>query len=185
MGRSDIPLSDEGQAQARALARALREEKFDSAYTSDLRRATETAETILGLAAVPLCIDTRLREFDFGDWEGLTWAEIVERTPGLASDVWTDAKAYHPAGGESFDEVKRRAASFLSDIERAPQRCVLVATHAGVLHAMLAALAPRLPLDQNGLKVVFSPASVTRVAMDAGGARLITVNDVSHLDTPT
>ena len=182
-GHSDVPLSDEGHAQARALARVLRGERFDRAYASDLKRAIETAETILSGAAARLEVDARLREFDFGTWEGLTWDEIVERFPSRAHDVPTDARAYHPDGGESFGDVEARVASFLAELEGLPAARVLVATHAGVLHAAMSVLAPRLDDDQRALKVVFSPAGITRVTMDEGHARLITVNDVSHLNS--
>lgn len=162
----------------------MREEPFDRAYASDLERAIETARTILGPSGVAVVVDARIREFDFGLWEGLRWDQIIERWPHHASDVWTDALGYHPEGGESFEDVVRRVGSFLADLEREPAQCVLVATHAGVLHAALRVLAPRLPQEQRALKVAFSPAGITRVTMDADGVRLISLNDVEHLNSP-
>ena len=73
--------------------------------------------------------------------------------------------------------------AFLSEVEQERWSRVLIATHAGVLHAALAVLAPRLSEDQRALKLVFAPASITRITMDGGDARLITVNDVSHLSS--
>lgn len=143
-------------------------------------RAVETAKIVLGEAGVDVCVDPRLREFDFGLWEGLTWAEICERWPRQAAKTLTDALAYRPEGGEAFADVEARVASFLADLERAAPARVLVATHAGVLHALLAVLSPRLLPEQRELKIVFSPAGITRVTMNGERARLITVNDVSH-----
>lgn len=160
-------------------------ETFDRAYASNLERALETARIILAGSGVAIQVDPRLREFDFGQWEGLTWEQIVQRSPHLEPGAWADAKSYRPEGGESFAEVQVRAGSFLRDLERDPAPRVLVATHAGVLHAVLAVLAPRLSEEDRALRVVFSPASITRITMEEGHARLITVNDVSHLDSVT
>lgn len=182
-GHSDIPLSDEGRAQARALAAVLRGERFDRAFASDLGRAIETAQTILSGSNLEVTIDARLREFDFGLWEGLTWDEIVARWPRYGEAGWADAKGYQPEGGESFAAVEARVGAFLSELAQESFERVLVATHAGVLHAALAVLGPRLSTDHRSMKIVFSPASITRITMEGEQARLITVNDVSHLDT--
>ena len=162
----------------------MQAETFDRAFASDLQRAIETAETILAGTGTSVTVDPRLREFDFGLWEGLTWDEILERWPHYAEKSWTDAQGYHPEGGESFADVQARVAAFLDDLERRPAARILVATHAGVLHAALSVLSPRLSADDRAMRIVFSPASITRVTMDGAQARLITVNDVSHLNSP-
>lgn len=154
---------------------------FTRAFSSDLVRASETAEIIAEPQRVPVITDIRLREFDFGEWEGRTWAEIVERWPELKDRSYTAARSYEPAGGESFADVVRRAGSFLNDLRRFDDDRILVVTHAGVLHAFLAALGPALQ-GPDPLSVSFSTASVTRVAMEGSTARLITVSDDAHLD---
>ena len=182
-GGSDIALSDEGRAQAQALALALRDDRFDAIYASDLRRAIETARIIAGLHGLDVRLDPRIREFDFGAWEGLTWDEITERWPEFRDQRATAAKLYQPQGGETFERVCERVRAFLDDVRRRPEEGVLVVTHAGVLHAVLAVLGETLrdrPAD--GLSVSFSQASITRIAMNGDEARIITLNDVSHLD---
>src|SRR5471032_2762037 len=82
-GQTDIPLDDEGLAQAQALAAHLRDEHFDLAVASDLVRARATAEVILGARELPLELSAQLRDMHFGLWEGLTWDEIVARWPEL------------------------------------------------------------------------------------------------------
>ncbi len=156
-------------------------ERFDRAYASDLGRAIETAQAIAAGSNVEVVVDARLREFNFGLWEGLTWDEIVARWPQHADRGYTDARGYQPEGGEKFSDVQARVASFLDEVEHAGFGRVLVATHAGVLHAALAALAPRLSVYERALKIAFSPASITRVTMEGEQVRLITINDVSHL----
>jgi broad specificity phosphatase PhoE len=140
----------------------------------------ETARTIArphGLDVVP---DARLREFDFGEWEGLTWTQIVERWPELAVQPYTEAQLYHPNGGESFDAVVARARSFLDDVQRLTDANVLVVTHAGALHALIEALGPNLR-GRPSEPIVFTTASITRVAMEPDGPRLITLDNVDHL----
>ncbi len=183
-GHSDIPLSAEGRAQAQALADVLRERRFARAYASDLGRAMETARAIAaphGLAVAP---DARLREFNFGAWEGLTWNEITERWPELRDHGSTAAKLYQPEGGESFDEVCARVGAFFEDIRTPSDETVLVVTHAGVLHATLEVFGASI-VDRKGdaLSLSFNPASITELAMDGDAVRIITLNHVAHLDS--
>lgn len=183
-GRSDIPLSEEGRAQAQALCVALRGHRFDTIYASDLQRAIETARIIAKPHRLEVQIDRRIREFDFGEWEGLTWPEIVERWPEFREHGATAAKLYQPEGGERFDDVCVRVESFLEDLRRTPREHVLVVTHAGVLHAVLEVLGESIQdRPGDGLSVSFSQASVTRITMSGEQVRLITLNDVSHLSS--
>ncbi|HET9029808.1 MAG TPA: histidine phosphatase family protein [Candidatus Aquilonibacter sp.] len=184
-GRSDIPLSDEGRAQAQALARALAPARFDAVFASDLQRAVETATIIAAPHGLAVQRDARIREFDFGAWEGLTWNEIVARWPEFRDQGATAAKLYQPQGGERFEDVCDRVASFLDDLRATRYEDVLAVTHAGVLHAVLEVLGSAIEdRPGDGLSVSFSQASVTRIAMNGEQARLITLNDVSHL-SPT
>jgi len=176
-----VPLSDRGRAQADAIAIALRNIPFTQAFSSDLQRARETAETIVAARTLPVATDVRLREFDFGEWEGLTWNEIVARWPQYAQRLPTQPGRYEPVGGERFEHVIARVGSFLDErVRHGTARYVLAVTHAGALHAALETLAPE-GFDPQGK--IFSTASITRVAMDDGRARIITLNDVSHLDS--
>ena len=182
-GHTDVPLSDEGRAETAALGRALAHDDFDFAVASDLQRAHDTARAIVG-ERIPVMLDSRWREFDFGAWEGLTWDEITDRWPEYAAVNSFSAATYRPQGGESFDDVCVRVSDALKDLRVAPHHNILVATHAGALHAMLQVLfsggnqeAP----DIFGVR--FLPASITRVRFIDGRAHLVSLNDVSHLDS--
>src|SRR3954470_21444020 len=95
-GRTDIPLTAEGERVAReVLAPKLRETSFDLVLSSPLQRARETAR----LAGFEPEIDERLREFDYGDYEALTTVEIRERRPDW--DLWRDGCP----GGENAADV--------------------------------------------------------------------------------
>lgn len=167
-----------------ALRSALQARSFHAVYASDLSRAWQTAEIISEPHHLPVKRDARIREFNFGAWEGLTWLEIIQRWPQFAEQGGTAAKSYTPEGGESFDDVCERVQAFLADVRACPHERVLVVTHAGVLHAVLDVMGAAIE-DRNGdhLAVAFSQASITTIAMEGERARLITLNDVSHLHT--
>jgi len=89
---------------------------FDRVVSSDLSRAYETARIIAG--ETPVERDARWSEFAFGEWEGLTWEEIVERWPAAGEHAHTAAKRYEPPGGETFDAVCDRVAAALRELLR-------------------------------------------------------------------
>jgi broad specificity phosphatase PhoE len=179
-GRTDIPLSEIGRAQARAVSLRLQGEPFNRCYASDLDRATETARIIVEPRGMAVTIEPRIREFDFGEWEGLTWDEIVARWPDVQAYGSTAARLYHPQGGESFDAVCARVASFVADLRLCGDARVLAVTHAGVLHALFEVFGDTLE-GRGPEPIRFAHASVTHIAIEPKRARIVTLNDVSHL----
>jgi alpha-ribazole phosphatase len=174
-GRTDIPLSVLGRAAARAIAQTLRSERFDRIYSSDLVRAAETARILGESRGADIMLDERLREFDFGRWEGLTWDEIVTADPQLAGHSSTAVKLYAPEGGESFPQVSARVAQFLDDLTRENPGAAAVVTHAGVLHAIFSVLG-LTPRER------FTAGGITRIAVEDGGASVLTLDDRRHLN---
>lgn len=177
-GRTDVSLSSEGRAQAQALSRSLRDEQLDAIYSSDLVRARETAAAIAKPHGVDVRLDERLREFDFGGWEGLTWDQIVARFPRAARSGRTSARDYAPDGGERFALVCDRVRAFLDDARSSSAARVLAVSHAGVLHAFADVIFGK---RMDALGLFFAPASATRIAFDADEPRLVTLNDTTHL----
>lgn len=177
-----MPLSAQGTAQARAIATALQSEPLDRIYSSDLSRAAETARIVGRDRDAEIVIDERLREFDFGRWEGLRWDEIVAAYPNLAGQGSSAAKRYAPEGGESFAQVCARVESFLDDLSREQLAAVAVVTHAGPMHAMLSVLglAPSESQADN-LSFSFTPGGITRIALENGRASIVNLNDLRHL----
>lgn len=170
-GQTDIPLSDEGRLQAARLTARLRDEPVERIYTSDLLRARETASAIAAPHRLEPMPDSRLREFAFGAWEGLTWAEILAERPHLSEANWHHAQRYAPEGGEDFDAVCARVRSFCDELAAQGVRTAVAVTHAGTLHAFLSVL--DLPESKQPVAVNFFPASITRVANDGNRWRLI------------
>jgi broad specificity phosphatase PhoE len=175
-GHTDIPLDRRGRSQASALCRALASDAFDAAFSSDLLRAKETAERILRVHSAPLTLDARLREMRFGDWEGLTWSEIVERDP-VAAERGANARGefYVPTRGESFADLCVRVGEALNEILAVDYERVLVVTHAGPLHAIMK-MAFEQP-DDESLRIKFTPASVTRIRFEGERATLVSLNE--------
>ena len=146
-GQSDVKLTEEGRKQAEKLADNFPVAKVDAIYASDLCRAMVTAETIAKKFGLKVQAEPAFRELSFGDWEGLTYQQIV--------DKWEEAMAnflQHPdileiPGGESFPAVQQRAMKRLNElIEKHDGQTIVVVAHGAVLRTMLTA-ALHMPLQ--------------------------------------
>jgi broad specificity phosphatase PhoE len=162
-GHADVPLDDEGIAQARALAVHLGTEHFDVARTSDLSRASVTADAIGDACDIAVVRDARLREMDFGRWEGLTWQQIAASDSRLERTAGFSARYYAPPGGETFEQLCARVAPVIAEIVatlRADSNALIV-SHAGVMHALMSLLLA--PSDPALIGVRFVPAAILRL----------------------
>lgn len=131
-GSLDNELCREGREQIAGLKEVLHKVKFDCVYCSPLKRAIETAEIL----EVNYTTDDRLREMNFGLFEGLSYKEISNRYP-IESDEWKkDFVNYRTPEGESLLDVYNRAKSFIEDIKGKHQK-ILVITHQGVIGSSL------------------------------------------------
>ena len=127
-GQADPPLTALGEQQAAdAVLRIEAQGPFAAVYASDLVRAHHTAEIVAACLSLPVTLDARLRERSWGEWEGLTRAEIDAGWPG---DL--DARRY-PPGFETDPDVLVRARPALDAIVAAHDGAVLVVTHGGVV----------------------------------------------------
>jgi probable phosphoglycerate mutase len=139
-GQADPPLSERGRAQVQAAAPELANGGFAGLYTSDLRRASETAAMLgraLGLIPQP---DPRLREFHVGLWSGLTHAQIEAGWPGQYARFRMRELDFRPGGGEAPEELVERIEAAFDDIAgRHPDGRVLVVSHGGVARSLAGA----------------------------------------------
>jgi broad specificity phosphatase PhoE len=125
-GWADPALNDTGRAQARVLAKHLRSTPFAAVYSSDLRRAHETAEIVAVPHHVPVIVEPGLREVNVGAWSGLTRAEVEQRFPG----------GERP-GGETRQQHTARVLAAAERIARAhPDDRILLVSHGGTMRAL-------------------------------------------------
>ncbi len=129
-GQSDPPLNECGRQQASCMAQELRRSSFAALYSSDLRRARETAQIIGEELGLPVIRDSRLREIHLGRWQGMLSAEIEAQYP-LEFRLWHDAPlAAQPPGGESIPTLARRVLEAINEIAvRYPDQRIGVVTH--------------------------------------------------------
>ena len=179
-GHGDPPLTDLGVAQVEALAARVAASQPVAVWTSPLRRAYDTAAPLARLLGVEPRVDERLRETDFGEWEGLTFAEIQERNPAELR-AWLGDPSVPAPGGESFEQVTRRVRQARdAAIAAHPGETVAVVSHVTPVKVLL-----RLALD--------APSVVYRLHLDLasishaewypdGNAIVRRVNDTAHLD---
>lgn len=141
-GITDVPLNENGIAQAKACGNALKDVHFDRILSSDLSRALVTAETIRGSRQLEITTDERLREINFGDWEKLLFSEIEERWPGLIDQMYRRPDIVKVPNGESFQEVQDRAWSAVSDFlnENNEDETILITCHGGTIRTILCKL---------------------------------------------
>ena len=194
-GQTDTALSALGRLQAKAIGLRLAGERFDAIYASDLARAWDTAQAIAqaGAAAVaaegtqgvqaPMPIaDRRLREMDFGEWEGKTSSEIALSHPEEHQRSKARDPDFRIPGGESFNDLYTRVVGCVTALSAAhPGQSICVVAHGGILDMMFR--------HTNGIGLerarVFSlyNAAFNCLEFESGRFRLEVWGDVAHLDT--
>lgn len=131
LGHLDLPSSTAGLAQCVAQAAGLR---VDAVLSSDLARAAAPAQAIAANLGLPLQVDARWRELDFGRWDGRPAAAIP---PAQLRQFHADPDACPPPGGERWAQLQARIGAAIADL---PAGDVLVVAHAGAIRAALAQL---------------------------------------------
>lgn len=134
-GLIDTALSIQGQAEAESAARLIKGMAFDAVYLSPLKRAIQTA----GILGYEGKCDDRLREMNFGIFEGLNYGDMLKRYPDETENWARDYINYRIPKGESLMDVYERVSDFLSDISK-KKGDILVITHEGVIKCALCSI---------------------------------------------
>jgi alpha-ribazole phosphatase len=184
MGQMDVPLDETGQAQVLAVSRRLADERPAIIYTSGLKRAQQTALAIQSAMNThpEVKADARLNEMHFGDWQGKTYAELMENDPVALARWESDRLDGAPPNGESFQMLANRVrAAYQAICSEHPDQTVLVAGHGGSLQVLIV-LALELP-PETFWKMRLSNASLSELQIHQAGATLLLLNDTSHLSS--
>lgn len=137
-GWAPIGLAATGREQAdRVAAELASSDPIDAVVSSDLDRAVETADPIADAVGVPVETDTRLRERDFGVYQGLSSSAFFDRFPALdLLENGSDAASYTPESGESWVSVRDRVRAAFETVT-ARSGTVVVVTHVNPIRLIL------------------------------------------------
>jgi broad specificity phosphatase PhoE len=178
-GWSDIPLNKAGRKQAQLLAHRLKHEVIDVLYTSDLKRAVETAHAIAKSVNLQLIKTKKLRERNIGILEGINFQESMEKYKDVFAKLFNSSdETFKGHGGESEKEVKQRIQELLNEIRAKHQeKIVAIVTHGGTKHHII-----RLLVHDFFQDMQFGNTAITILKKDRDGAYQITLlSDTSHL----
>lgn len=180
-GRTDLPLTDLGRAQAAAAAKRIAGvEPITAIVSSPLLRAKQTAHAVGAALGLEVQIDDRLREIDFGAWEGMTFAE-ARHNGGESFKQWARDSTIAPPGGESQSECLERVSAARRDIvHNQPGSRVLIVTHMTPVKMLLAEVFGSIEVTR---RINLDLASISRVdyPLEEGRSVVKLVNDISHL----
>lgn len=169
----DVQLSDDGRAEAAALARLFSGKAVTVVQSSPRRRARETAEPIAAALATTVEIEPALDEIDFGRWTGLSFEELA---PDPLWQRWNAARSTaRPPDGETMAEAQARVIGHVERLGRKLGRgqAVLV-SHCDVIRAALLHVLAR-PVDAWS-EIEVKPASVSTLVFGPGGLSISAIN---------
>lgn len=176
-GHLDIPLSNQGIEQAKKLADYLKDKKIDAIYTSDLKRAVQTAEYIAAAKSMKYRLLPSLREVDVGELEGLRWHEVKKEYPD-----WVKKQHVHDyPGGETRIEIERRVSNLWdSVVKRHKGDGVVLVTHGGIIKALICQILGISQEDRSNF--IVDNASVSTIIVADSGAKLKMLNNTVFLE---
>ncbi|MGI8923017.1 MAG: histidine phosphatase family protein [Fimbriimonadales bacterium] len=182
-GHADIELDETGLEQAESCSVALQQESVDAVYSSDMKRTVATAEALSQKIGVQKRSDHRLRERDYGSWEGMTRDEILERDGEAYLAYKRDPVLQLSGGGENGIDVFARVGYFLVELlERHASGTVAIFTHGGSGSALIAALLHGSPATADCFRL--SNCGITEITFDEiGTRRMVRFDDCSHFRT--
>ena len=137
-GSTDCELTERGKEQAVSLKTAFASVPLDLVLESPLKRAKTTVDLILGEKEVPRLEDGRLKELDFGGWEGKSYTEL--QGDPLYEQWCREWKTTCPPRGECFLDLAQRVRSFYGDLLKREEERVLIVAHHAVLQQLMACL---------------------------------------------
>ncbi|MED4584710.1 histidine phosphatase family protein [Brevibacillus choshinensis] len=151
LGHSDVSLNEQGRNEAKELAKRLMYAGSEPVrlYSSDMRRCVQTAQPLAEAWNVPLTIVPALRELSFGDWELLTYEQLMEQDGERATRWYDDPFKHAPPNGESLRQLGERVDHWLhgvfAETSADESDTKVFVTHGGVIRWFQAAWLEREP----------------------------------------
>jgi probable phosphoglycerate mutase len=180
-GHGDSHLTEEGIAQAEAIARRLEDEPCDVLISSDLGRAHETAKRVAARNGKPIVLDPRMRERAFGVGEGMSYAELDRVYPGSFLRTGEVDPDLCVPGGESRRQFHARVCGAFEDIAaKHAGRNLIVVAHGGVLSSLYRHI-KAIPLESVH-PIPIANASYNLLHHDGRAWTIETWSDTAHLD---
>jgi phosphoserine phosphatase len=174
------PLNAHGRRQVQALAKFVRNIGVGALYSSDLKRAEETAALLAEQLGYAPIFDERLRERNIGIWQGLTLDEMRAWYPGSYKGLLADVDGYQVPGGESRREVQKRMKAAFDDILKQDKgETVGIVSHTTAIRALLESL---LPGHVSPETAVDNTSVTTITRQEDGEWHLVVMNDGAHLE---
>ncbi len=175
-----MALTEVGIDQAARAAARLANWPVDAIITSPLQRTRQTATPLAAATGLPITVDERLIEADFGEWEGLTFAEAAARNPELHHD-WVGDVTVAPPGGESFADAALRVAHARAAIVDAHRgQTIVLVSHVTPIKSLLRDAMRVGPELLYGLHLDLASVSLVEYFSDGGSVGRL-INDTSHL----
>ncbi len=179
-GRRDIPLNEQGRLEAACAARALRQVPLAAVYSSPLSRARETAEAVAAGRDLAVTVDEAFTDLDYGEWTEY-WDVEARAKFGDQYRQWKESPHLVKfPGGESLDDVRRRAAPRLTELARQnPEGTIALVSHRVVLKLLLC---EAKGLDNSHFwEVRLDTGAISVLEYGNGRLRVAVENDTRHL----
>jgi phosphoserine phosphatase len=178
-GRSEVELDDVGIRQAELLGKYLSDLKLDAIYSSPVRRALDTANIVARYQKTDVQVAQGLSDLDFGEWQSLREQEVRRRYPALLDEWHNSPHKVRMPGGESLEDVRRRAIEVVNDVLSRYQGAVLLVSHRVVIKVLVCSL---LGLDNSRFWSIGQDVGGITIFNYVGGRFVLTRhNDTCHL----
>ncbi|MBN2579065.1 MAG: histidine phosphatase family protein [Pirellulales bacterium] len=178
-GHSDVPLSELGRRQGRAVAEALAAQPVEALHASPLRRAYQMAEILAARLGLPIRTDDRLKEINVGIFQGQLRRELDQTYPVELAHWTSEDLDYALPGGETRRQLIVRGRAAIEEIVGEKFQHVAVVSHGRLLMMTLKSLLA-MPLDEPPFSL--QNGSITTVQYNnAGRFELVALDEVEHL----
>jgi alpha-ribazole phosphatase len=178
-GRIDIDLNETGRKQAELLGKYLSDSKIEAVYSSPLKRALNTAQTIARHHHLEVQIASGLNDLDFGQWQGLSLQEVTEKYKELYTEWANHPERVKLPGGETLGQVRERAIKVVDEVIARHKDTVALVSHRVVNKVLICAL---LGLDDSHFwNIRLDTCGLTTFIYENGRFILAQHNDTSFL----